>query len=267
MAILRGYAGKFQQVSIDEAYLDLSRAGSLSAAADLARSMKSEIRRQEGLTCSVGIGPNKIVAKIASDFQKPDGLTVVEPGRVREFLAPLPVEKIPGVGKKTGAELHRMGIATIGQLAGCSVPQLLASLGRHGVALRELALGHDDREVEQGGAAKSVSRETTFPEDTDDARFIAGVLDALADDLWRSLEEEGLRFRTLTVKVRYQGFATHTRSRTLPRFSSDREVIRRLARETFAGFPLHRKIRLIGLRLSALDADNTRQTSLEDFAP
>jgi len=267
MQRLRKYAGKFQQVSIDEAYLDVSDLGSFSAAQEFALLLKAEIRKCEGLNCSVGIGPSKVVAKIASDHRKPDGLMVVEPAQVREFLAPLAVGKIPGVGRKTGAELNQMGITTISQLAGCDVQQLLSRFGRGGIALWELALGNDEREVQQEEGSRSISRETTFPEDTGDTALINETIDAFSEALWRTLAEEGLRFRTLSVKVRYQDFATKTRSHTLSRYSSDRDTIRNLARKVFSAFPLDRKIRLIGVRLSSFDRDTARQASLGEYVP
>ncbi|MDN7024587.1 DNA polymerase IV [Methanoculleus sp. FWC-SCC1] len=266
MQILGEYADRMEQVSIDEAYLDVTGAGSYAGAEQLARCMKDAILEAEDLTCSVGIAPSKVVAKIASDWRKPDGLTVVPPDRVTEFLAPLPVGKIPGVGKKTGAELAGIGVGTVGDLAACDVQELIARFGRWGVHLHDLACGRDERVVQERDGAKSISRETTFDADTDDPGRICGAMDRLAADLARTLAADDLRFRTLTVKVRYRGFITHTRSRTLNRYTNDAAQIGAGAQELLAGFLDGRYVRLIGLRLSMLEHDRTRQTSLCEFS-
>ncbi len=265
MQILMQYAERMEQVSIDEAYLDLTGIASYTEAEQIARSLKDAVLAAEGLTCSVGIGPSKVIAKIASDFQKPDGLTVVPPGRVSEFLAPLPVGKIPGVGKKTGVELAGMGIHTVGELAAYDVQELITRFGSGGVRIRDLALGRDEREVEMREGAKSISREMTFEEDTDDTFSVGEAMDLLAADLAQTLAKEALRFRTLTVKVRYRGFVTHTRSRTFDHATSDPAVIREGARELLAPFLDGRYIRLIGLRLSGFDRNRVRQASLDEF--
>ncbi|WP_292518844.1 DNA polymerase IV [Methanoculleus sp.] len=265
MAILARHTGRIEQVSIDEAYLDVSDAGSFPAAEALAAAIKREIREETGLTCSVGVAPGKAVAKIASDYQKPDGLTVIPPGEVAAFLAPLPVGKIPGVGKKTGEDLRQMGILTAGDLARRDVQDLIARFGRSGIVLHRLARGIDDREVRGREGCKSVSRETTFDEDTADPSVIAGTLAGLADDVAETLRAGGLRCRTVTVKVRYRGFQTHTRSRTLPRFTSDPETIRQAASGLLLPFLNGEPVRLIGVRLSTLEGGRTRQALIDEF--
>ncbi len=265
MQLLREQSDRFQQVSIDEAYLDLSEYGSYAQARECARSIQEAIRQQEGITASMGIGPCKVVAKIASDFEKPNGLTLVEPVVVREFLAPLPVQKIPGIGPKTGRELSRRGVLTIGDLAACDVQQLISLFGRWGLVMHDLSLGIDEREVEEGSGCRSVSREVTFGQDVADPHELYRTLDLLAEDLADTLKDEGLRFRTLTVKVRYQGFVTRTRARTLGHRTEDLALMRKGARELLASLLDGRKIRLLGLRLSSLSGGCARQTRLEDF--
>jgi DNA polymerase IV (archaeal DinB-like DNA polymerase) len=265
MEILERYADRCQQVSIDEAYLDLTGVGRFEAAAALAASIKEEIRREQGLTCSVGVAPSKVVAKIASDLRKPDGLMVVGPEQVAEFLSPLPVGKIPGVGQKTAGDLQAMGVLTIGDLARCDVQELLARFGRPGLSLHDLARGNDDREVRTREGYKSISRETTFEADTDDPSLINSVLAELAHDVSSTLVTDRLRCRTVTVKVRYQGFLTYTRSRTLEHFTADREVIAESARELLLPFLNGTRIRLIGVRISTLESDRTRQASIDEF--
>lgn len=265
MAFLSRHAGRLEQVSIDEAYLDVSDAGSFPAAEALAAAIKQGIREETGLTCSVGVAPGKTVAKIASDYRKPDGLMVVLPDEVAGFLAPLPVVKVPGVGKKTGEELRRMGVLTVGDLARRDVQDLIARFGRAGVLIHRLARGIDDGEVQDREGCKSVSRETTFDVDSVDPSVLSATLAGLADDVARTLRADGLRCRTITVKVRYRGFRTYTRSKTLPRFTADVATIRQAARGLLLPFLDGEPVRLIGVRLSAFEGGRTRQASIDEF--
>jgi len=267
MAILREHADRIEQVSIDEAYLDVTGTGSFPAAERLATAIKQDIREAEGLTCSIGIAPGKVAAKIASDYQKPDGLAVVCPGDVAAFLAPLPAEKIPGVGRKTGDELAGMGILTIGDLARTDIQALIARFGRSAIRLHCLARGIDDAEVESREGCKSISRETTFDEDTADPDILSATIADLADDVCETLATENLRCRTVTVKVRYRGFETHTRSLTLDRFTIDPGVIGRVAGDLLLPFLNGTEVRLLGVRLSGFEGGHTRQTSIDEFLP
>ncbi|KAF5060494.1 DNA polymerase IV 1 [anaerobic digester metagenome] len=205
------------------------------------------------------------MAKIASDYKKPDGLTIVRPDEVAGFLAPLPVGRIPGIGKKTGEDLRQMGIQTVGDLARRDVQEVIARLGRSGVRVHHLARGIDEGEVQGREGCKSISRETTFEVDTADPPLLAGTLGALADDVAETLRADGLRCRTVTVKVRYRGFQTHTRSRTLPRFTADPAALRQAASGLLDPFLNGEPIRLIGVRLSALEGGRTRQASIDEF--
>ena len=253
MEIARKYADKFEQVSIDEAYLDVSSSGSYERAIELARALRREVEEREGLSCSIGIGPNKLVAKIASDYRKPKGLTVVKPAAVLRFLTPLGVRSLVGVGPKTEAVLDRMGIRTIGQLREVDEATLVDRFGKFGRDLWAMARGIDEREVEERWIRKSMGREHTFERDTDDATLLGQTLDALARDVHASLLAEGLAFRTVTVKVRYAWFETHTHARTLRKPSTSLETMRRLGRELLQPFLAGEKIRLVGLRLSGLE--------------
>jgi DNA polymerase IV (archaeal DinB-like DNA polymerase) len=262
MAILKSHGFPLQQVSIDEAFLDVSRLGTFPAATDLAVRIKDTILMHLGLTCSIGLAPTKVVAKIASDVHKPGGLTVVEPENLFSFLAPMPVRKIPGIGKKSEAVLFEMGIRTIRDLAAYDIQVLIARFGRTAIALQEVAAGIDRSEVEEREGVKSVSRETTFTDDTDDEQLIAATMDALAEEVCRNLSDESLHCRTVTVKVRYQGFVTKTKARTLPHYTGDpatvRTCVHSLLRDIFDG----RKIRLLGIRLSSFDTCDARQMTL-----
>ena len=263
MAILKAQGLPFEQVSIDEAFLDVSRLGTFPAATDLAVRIKDTILTHLGLTCSIGLAPTKVVAKIASDVHKPGGLTVVEPENLFSFLAPMPVRKIPGIGKKSEAVLFEMGIRTIRDLAAYDIQVLIARFGRSAVTLQDIAAGIDRSEVEEREGVKSVSRETTFTDDTDDVQLIAATMDTLAEEVSRNLSDESLHCRTVTVKVRYQGFVTRTKARTLPHYTGDTATVRTCAhtllRDIFDG----RKIRLLGIRLSSFDTCDARQMTLE----
>ena len=262
MAILKAHGFPFEQVSIDEAFLDVSRLGTFSAATDLAVRIRDTILTQLGLTCSIGVAPTKVVAKIASDVHKPDGLTVVEPDNLVSFLAPMPVRKIPGIGKKSEAELFEMGIRTIQDLAACNIQVLIARFGRSAIALQEIAAGIDRSEVKEREGVKSVSRETTFINDTDDEHLIAATMDALAEEVCRNLSDESLHYRTVTVKVRYQGFVTRTKALTLPHYTGDPATVRTCAHSLLRDIFDGRKIRLLGIRLSSFDTCDARQMTL-----
>jgi len=265
MQILGKYAVKCEQVSIDEAYLDVSHMDRYENAEDLALKIKDEIEQKEGLTCSIGIAPMKLVAKIASDFHKPDGLTIVEPSGVMDFLSPLPVEKIPGIGKKTKAELEDLGIYTIGDLAAYNIQALIARFGRWAVPMQNRARGVDNEEVSSKEGYRSISRETTFPDDTEDESLLFMTMDDLAADLYQAIADEQLLFRTITVKVRYKGFDTHTKSRTLEKYSDDQYIIHSVSRELLKDFMRGKKIRLIGLRISSLRCIDPLQKKIDEF--
>jgi len=265
MEILAAYSDHLHQVSIDEAFLDLAQAKDYPGAEEIARRIKAGIREKERLTCSIGIGPSRIVAKIASDFRKPDGLTVVPPDRVREFLAPLPVGRIPGIGKKTGGALEQMGIRTIGDLVQADIQVLQSRFGKWGLHMHELASGRDSRDTREDGSSRSMSRETTFEHDTGDPATLLGALDGMAGDLQAVLARENLFFRTLTLKIRYTGFITKTFSRTLPHPTNSPGTIRDLARALLAAAPREGTVRLIGIRFSNLQERGAAQRSIDEY--
>ena len=262
MTILRSSGFRFEQVSIDEAYLDVTAVGSFPAVKILAEKLQESIQASLGLTCSIGVAPNKLVAKIASDVKKPAGLTVVEPQGVIAFLAPMPVRKIPGIGRKSELELLELGVRTIGDLASCDIQHLVARFGRGAMALHDTALGIDGSDVEPRDGMKSVSRETTFDADINDTDLIARTMDILAGEVHAGLAGEHLRFKTITVKIRYEGFITRTRARTLSHYTGEKAIIQSnafsLVRELFDG----RKVRLLGIRLSSFDQRDSCQMTL-----
>jgi len=262
MGIFKSTGCRVQQVSIDEAFLDASHVGDFAAARDLAVRLKQEIRDRVGITCSFGVAPSKIVARIASDYKKPDGLTVVTPEEVPAFLAPLLVRKIPGIGGKTGAQLEALGIVTIGELATCDIQRLVGAFGRSAGLLREAALGHDESEVVERDGVKSISKETTFAHDTDSPDEIAATMEVLVTEVARALADEGLYFKTVTVRVRYTGFVSKTKAKSLLHYHNDEAAIRssagELLRELWDGKPIRR----LGLRLSGFRKQDTGQQTL-----
>jgi DNA polymerase IV (DinB-like DNA polymerase) len=252
MEILREHADKFEQWGIDEAFLDVtSKVKDYFEAEALARQIKMEIYEKEKLTCSIGVGPNKLIAKIASDFQKPDGLTTVKEGEAEKFLAPLPARKLLWVGRKTEQKLKAMGIATIGDLARHDPAVLAETFGVMGTQIYLMAHGIDRSEVEERGEVKSISRDITFEEDTSNLEFILNALDRLSEEVHKDVLRQNLYFKTVTVKVRYENFETHTHSKTLSFITNRLQDIKKADRELLQAYlRSDRKIRLIGVRLS-----------------
>ena len=259
MAILAGGADAFEEASIDEAYLDLSSREDLQHAEDHARALKREILAREGLTCSIGIGPNKLVAKIASDFRKPDGLTVVAPADVEAFLAGLPIRVIPGIGPKTEAFLHDQHITVVADLRRVEAAQLRAWLGKGGEELYRKARGLSDDPVSNEWERKSVGEQETFETDSLDPAFVLGRARALAATVFERFRTEPFQaFRTVTITVRFTGFVTVSRSRTgkIPFTTAEelQEEVRHLLEPFFDARenPRGKKIRLIGVRVEKL---------------
>ncbi len=254
MDILRKYADKFEQWGIDEAFLDVSsRVRDYAEAEALAWEIKKKIYEKVALTCSIGVSSNKLVAKIASEAQKPDGLTIVRGEDVEKFLAPLPVRRLLGVGRKTGQILEEMGIKTIEDLAHFDPAVLAESFGVMGTQLYLMAHGIDRSEVEERSEVKSIGRDVTFLEDTDDFGYVLNALNGLSEDVSRNVLDQHLFFKTVTVRVRYENFETHTHSKTLP-FMTDRlQDLKKAAGELMQSYlKPGRKIRLVGVRVSSL---------------
>lgn len=267
MALLEARADAFEEASVDEAYLEWKFQNTNSKfqtdvwreAEELAKAIKQEILGQEGLARSVGIGPNKLVAKIASDFKKPDGLTVVRPERVQEFLNPLPIREIPGVGPKTEAFLHRRGIRTVRDLRLMARAELVEAFGKWGEDLYQKVRGISESPVSDEWEPKSVGEQETFEQDTLQAAFILERARVLADAVFRRFQAEGFKsFRTVVITVRFADFTTLTRSHTL---KSPLSALLDLSGEVLRillpfldkrGNPKQKKIRLIGVRVEKL---------------
>jgi len=262
MEIVRQYADKFEPWGIDEAFLDVSaKVKDYTEAGALAKQLKREIKEKEKLTCSIGVGPNKLIAKIASDYQKPDGLTIVKDDEAEAFLAPLPVRKLLWVGRKTEAKLKKIGINTIGDLARYNPTVLAEAFGVMGTQMHLMSRGIDRSEVEVRTEVKSISHETTFEEDTNDAEAVLKALDALAAEVSKELKAQKLFFKTVTVKVRYANFETHTRSKTLPFITNRLRDLQKMVRELLKAYlKNNRKIRLIGVRVSSFVKGEKQKT-------
>jgi len=252
MDIARKYAEKFEQWGIDEAFLDVSaRVKNYTEAKALAKQIKGEILEKEHLTCSIGIGPNKLIAKIASDYQKPDGLTIIKEDEAEAFLAPLPARKLLWVGRKTEAKLKTMGINTIGDLARYDAAALTEKFGVMGTQMHLMAHGIDRSEVEPRTEVKSISHETTFEEDTADADTIHKTLDELSEEICREALNQNLFFKTVTVKLRYENFETHTRSKTLAFMTNRLQDLKKTTKKLLQAYlKRDKKVRLIGVRVS-----------------
>ena len=263
--ILDDYSSLIEPLSIDECFLDVSAdMAGLGSATITAEEIRTRIREELMLTASAGVAPVKFVAKIASDYRKPDGLTVVPPHRVLEFIHPLPVEKLWGVGPATATRLHAIGLRTIAEVAARDKDELRARLGRTGAHLWELANGRDDRPIVTSRKRKSRGAERTFAEDVTDMDKLRAVLADITTKVCEGLEAAGVPGRTVVLKLRYDDFTTLTRSRTLARDTADAalvtDVLTALMADTEAG---RRPVRLIGMSVSNLrDAGGPHQLDL-----
>lgn len=263
MQILRSMGGKFEQVSIDEAFVDLSGVlNSYAAVGAWVKNLKEGLAEKTGLTCSVGIAENKSAAKIATDLNKPDGLTVVEEGNVKEFLKPLSTRAISGVGVKTELLLSALGIKTIGELQQADENLLRKKLGKAGSWLWSVAQGLEREEVQEH-EVRSLSAERTFGEDTSDWNEVESVLKDLSSELGSRAGAAHLLFRKVGVKIRFQGFETHTRESTLPSLANDQGTLWKEALGLLKRFRSRaRKVRLVGLRVSGLERESVDQATM-----
>ncbi|MBI5639053.1 MAG: DNA polymerase IV [Nitrospirae bacterium] len=244
---LREISPVMEDVGIDEAFLDISDIQKSSEL--IALEIKEKIRARTGLTCSVGIASNKLLAKIASDLQKPDGLTILSDADVEKLIWPLPVRKLWGVGPKTEGHLRKMKITTIGDLAKIPLEGLIEHFGTsYGNYLFEASHGIDKAPLVTHWEPKSASRETTFQTDTDDWQVIARCLAGLVRDVVDDIREKGYRGKQITVKIRFSDFETHTRATTLKEPTDNLELIRKAAFFCLGKFEMKKKVRLVGVR-------------------
>jgi DNA polymerase-4 len=242
---------------IDEAYLDVSALG--LDAEEIGRELKRRVLEATGLTCSIGIAPNKLLAKMASELQKPDGLTLLSHDDVPRRVWPLEARKLPGVGPVTEQKLQALGICSIGDIAAQPLARLMAEFGpAHGHGLHASAHGRDERPVVVEREPRSRSRETTFAEDTSEWQQVARTLAVLVRQVAADLAGEGMRGRTVGIKIRFHDFHTVTRDRTLPEATDSVEAIRRAAFECLSRVTLDRRVRLVGARVGNLERARDR---------
>ena len=270
MQVLRGYADSFEQVGIDETYLDVTKKvhGRFEAATDLAQKMKNEVKRQVGIAFSVGVGPNKLVAKIAADSQKPDGLTVVKPEEVARFLSSLPVNRLVGVGRKTTAKMGDLGIKTISELARYNVQKLMEIFGKNlGVYFHNAANGVDNEPVQETGDAESISRISTLKENTRDLMVVLEKSNRLIEDIHKELAQRNISFKQVGIIAIMTNLSVRSRSKTLETSTSDVEVIKRSVQELFENFLCESEleIRRVGVKISNFTKENAEQKQLTSF--
>jgi DNA polymerase-4 len=265
-AIFRRYTPLVEPLSLDEAFLDVT--GSVALFGDgtsIAGAIKREVRAELELTASAGVAPCKFAAKVASDLRKPDGLVVVAEGEVAAFLAPLPIERMWGIGPKTAPKMHAMGYRTIGDLARADDATLERLMGSWGAEVGRLARGEDARDVIPDGQAKSIGAEETYEEDLVGAEQIAPTLLGHAGRIARRLIRAHLSAHTVTVKVKYADFTLRTRRATLPEPVQDTDAIHRAAVELLTRVPLEgRRVRLTGVSVSGISEGSPAPTLFRD---
>jgi DNA polymerase IV len=262
MTVLGREVERVEVVGLDEAYLDLSALERPRAAA---RRLKATVTEETGLACSIGIGPNKLVAKVASDADKPDGFLELTRDEARERFADASPGLIPGIGPKTRERLEAHGINTLGRLAAVQDGQLAEWFGGNlGPHLGRLARFEDNRPLETVRVAKSESRETTFDRDLVGLEALEPVLDRLGEELCETLARQGHGGRTIGIKVRFADFRTVTRARTIAEPASDAETVLRVARELLRELDPRQPVRLLGVRVAGLDEEGRRHV---DAAP
>ena len=251
MAILREFSPQVEVVSIDEAYMDISGGQRMLGDPEMvAMDIKNEIKKNLSLTCSVGVAPGKFLAKVASDMDKPDGLTIIRPQQVHQFIENLPVQKVPGVGKKTIVQLESIGVKTLGDVKKFPDKILLDRLGKFGQRLIALASGQDHSTVTPWSPHKSISSECTLGEDTLDKKLLHKHLLKQSEEVARQLRKAGFKARTITIKLKHADFKQFTRSKTIDTPTRSSETIFRHAAGLLDKYQLTQKIRLIGVGTS-----------------
>ncbi|PWB51295.1 MAG: DNA polymerase IV [Candidatus Methanoperedenaceae archaeon] len=268
MEILKEYSDKIEQESIDEAYCDLTeKVTGFEEARMLALKLKNEIRQLVGLTCSIGIGPNKLIAKVASDYKKPDGLTVVRSEEVLHFLAPLKITDLIGVGKKTGERLNELGVKIIADMSKLSTDKLIRDFGQaKGLWLKQASQGIDDSPVEERQGTGQISRIITLKEDTKELQIILEAIDQLSEDVYMKLQSRNIEFKSISFIAISTDIKNHTKSLTLGVPARDVETIRAKIHELVKSFLLENPIplRRVGIRVSNL-VEQKGQKTLGDY--
>jgi DNA polymerase IV (DinB-like DNA polymerase) len=270
MAVLRLYADALEQAGIDEAYLDVTKktCGNYQEAETLVAEMKATVKKEIGVTFSVGIAPNMLIAQIASDMNKPDGVTTVRPEQVEAFLSPLSVDVILGVGKKTVEKMSEMGIKTVGDLAEYDVQRLVEVFGKTlGVYFHNAANGIDNEPVQEAGEVESIGRMGTLKEDSRDIDFIMQKIDQQIDEIFAEFTQKKLCYRLVGIAAVMTDLSMKSRSKTLEKPSKDKETISKAARELFEKYlnETDSAIRRVSVRVAILSKEKSQQQQLTSF--
>jgi DNA polymerase IV (DinB-like DNA polymerase) len=265
MEILRSHADRFAQLGIDEAYMDVTqRTKENYQAEELAETTKVGVLIQQKLTCSIGVGPNKLVAKIAADMQKPDGLTLVRPEEDQNFLSPLPVRRLVSVGRKTEKKLENLGVRTVGQLARFDVQRLIEVFGRKlGTYFHNASLGVDDEPVQERSEPESLSRISTLKENTRDLAVILDEAYRLCGNVHARLLNQGLLYRSVSIYLVAGDLSVHSRSKTFENSTSDLETFKTTVKELLENFldESTAEVRRVGVKISSLTKKRGKSNS------
>jgi DNA polymerase IV (DinB-like DNA polymerase) len=270
MNIFRTYATTIEQVSIDEAYLDVTEqvGGSFEKTRDYAQKIKADVKAKVGISFTIGVGPNKLVSKIACDSQKPDGLNIVRPEEAQAFLAPLPVDRLLGVGKKTREKMDKIGIKTISDLADYDCQVLIEVFGKVlGIYFHNAANAFDNEPVQEQGEAGSISKIGTLKQDTHDLEVIMQKCSELTEIVFKEVTKKGYSFKSISIYAVNVDLSSKSRSVTLEQPAKDKEAIHRNVRSLFEKYLTESQleIRRVGVRVSAFSKEELKQKSLASF--
>ncbi|MDE1824852.1 MAG: DNA polymerase IV [Candidatus Micrarchaeota archaeon] len=266
MELVKSFSKRFEQVSIDEAFVDVTdKVDNFEQAVEYAKALKEDIKNKIGLPCSIGISSSRLMAKMACEAGKPDGVRLIKGEDAARFLSPLPVEKLYGIGKKTAEKLESMGFKTVGQLAKANTVSLVSNFGVFGAELYRSANGQGDDGIIENYEIKSIGRERTFESDTTDRGRIVAQIKSIADEVYEEAKKQGVSFKTVTVKIRYHDFSEHLRSRNIGHYS---EELAEISENAVQLFDMHaekdERVRKIGVRVSGLEK-RKGQKKMKDF--
>lgn len=251
MEIVKNYSPLVEIVSIDEAYLDISEVANYQSAKDIGKKIKKEILEKEKLACTIGIGPNKLIAKMATNHAKPDGLLLIPSAKIRKFLELLDIEELPGIGPKTAEKLRQLRVNRIKDIKKLSKTKLKTIFGKVGETIYARSRGCDNTPVTTEEIIKSIGKEHTFEKDTRDPEIIFKKFEEIINDIYQELLKNGFYFKVITVICRFSGFETHTKDKTLEKSSQDFKILEKEAKKLLLKFILEnpKPIRLVGLRV------------------
>lgn len=270
MEILSSYSNDFQQIGSDEAYLELTETCSdYKEAKEIAIQIQQEIMESVGLTISIGIAPTKSLAKIASDCNKPNGVSVFEPYTFKELLKDMDITRVPGIGKKTKVYFYKKGIRTIGDILNLTLAKMIFLFGEQGKWIWNVVNGFDNRKVKEfHEERKSISAERTFFEDTDDFNSILSKLEDINERIHKSIIKNHITYKTVSLKIRFEGYQTYTRAKTLPFHIQNKQRVMNVILDLLKEFTKNmKKVRLVGIKLSNLEKNvKIRQTDLMNYA-